>query len=378
MEFWVKEVSIQVPFPPECHQLLLISLGFGTVFLARERTTGKDFAIKVEQHMTLLTAKKNGYEGPPMAAFTDCCNVTRYIPFEALCLFLLTHSDRFPTLDSVYTHGSYQAVVMSPVVDFSNDRVLLSKNDYTRKFPPFTGKFLMTTEGRPLLDEMGACKVAYQLLEGIFHMAQLNMWHTDMSVNNFVIDENLDVQIIDLGIVAFGLTDEDYQQDSFVYVPFMEYELTPEETRELLRPEYMNYNGAHALYIPCYNDLRRKVLWNFGVLVYGILHGFWPWDQPPPRGHDERLQYIHLGHPRIQRRRHRMLTEDIFINEDLSEECKEVLRHLLCRDPLQRPNLERLVQFPWFHMWQTQNRIYQRPFSLEFLNSYTQLVRGYY
>lgn len=87
----------------------------------------------------------------------------------------------------------YQTIVMSPCVDFSPDRKPLKSNAYNRCFPGFTGRFLITQENEPLLNEMQACKVACQLLEAIAYMAEMNMYHGDISVNNYVVDQDLNV-----------------------------------------------------------------------------------------------------------------------------------------------------------------------------------------
>lgn len=116
-----------------------------------------------------------------------------HIPSEALVLLLLTECDRFPKIDSVYIHDRFQAIVMSPCVDYAPDRQPIGNGRVLRKFPPFTGKYLLTPDNRPLLNERQARKVATQLLEGIVHMAEIGLWHNDLSVNNFVVDQRLNV-----------------------------------------------------------------------------------------------------------------------------------------------------------------------------------------
>lgn len=82
---------------------------------------------------------------------------------------------------------------MSPCVDYSPDRGPIGNDRVFRRFPAFTGRYLMTSDNRPLLNEQQARKVAIQLLEGLMHMAEIGLWHNDLSVNNFVVDERLNV-----------------------------------------------------------------------------------------------------------------------------------------------------------------------------------------
>lgn len=117
----------------------------------------------------------------------------RYIPVEALILLFLADSDRFPNIDSVYVHDQYYAIAMTPCVDDTPDRHPTPSGNWKREFPTFTGRFLMETNHTPVLDEMQACKVASQLLQALFNLADMNTWHLDLSVWNFVVDEELNV-----------------------------------------------------------------------------------------------------------------------------------------------------------------------------------------
>lgn len=183
---------------------MLTVTAFGSVYIARERNSAKanpddlqHFAIKVERHKTLQGCANGAYADPPVGPLLEETEnrSIRLIPTEALILLLLTTGDRFPTLDSVYTHGPFQATVMSACVDHAVDRVPPHARDYKSQFPAFTGRYLMAPDNKPLLDEMQACKVASQLLEGMVHMAEMNVWHRDLSVNNYIVDQNLNVSL---------------------------------------------------------------------------------------------------------------------------------------------------------------------------------------
>jgi hypothetical protein len=143
------------------------------------------YAVKVEKHTTMLSAARIRQIVPPMVQVEDT-----YIPQEAFALLLLTFSDSFPKLDSVYLHDRYQTTVMSACFDYSPDR---EPGSIFRRFPSFSGRYLMTQDNKPLLTEMEACKVAGQLLQAIVQLADMRLWHGDLSVNNFILDEKLNV-----------------------------------------------------------------------------------------------------------------------------------------------------------------------------------------
>ncbi|KAJ6105002.1 hypothetical protein N7486_003691 [Penicillium sp. IBT 16267x] len=357
------------------------TLGYGSfaaVYLARERCRpGEDprnvrhFAVKIERHNTLSSAKH--YGSPPVVPIHDNADQARYIPTEALYLLFLTSSHRFPKLDSVYLHDRYQTIVMSACVDPALDRWNPTVSSCATLFPSFTGKYLMARNNRPILDEMSACKVAAQLLEALADMAQINLVHYDLSVLNFVVDQNLNVQLIDLGNVWFGLEDEDFLGHVYAYIPFQEYQMLPELAEVLFRPENRERDFHEDIWVDFEHDVRRITLWKYGVIVYGLLHGYWPWDNPPAGGHEmDLLEYRGNENQRIYDRRVRMMWDNLPMREDLSQDCKDVLRHLFQRDPAKRPSLETLATYPWFSQWAYQNRIYERPFSQEFQEVYCQ------
>ncbi|KAJ5587508.1 uncharacterized protein N7459_003273 [Penicillium hispanicum] len=352
---------------------------FAVVYLARDRAGDnvdpaniRHFAIKVQRHITLTGGYTDGYMEPMMVPIPDASS-QRFIPPEALVLLLLTGCDRFPKLDSVYTHHRFTAIVMSPCVDPAPDRYPLHEDHVSRQFPAFTIRYLLTSDSKPLLDEMAACKVAAQILEGIVYMAQMNVWHNDLSVLNIIVDQGLDVTIIDLGDCVFGLEEEDFWENICGSLPFQEYQMSPELARELHRPNIVIHECSAHAYLP--HDRRQEVLWKYGVLIYGILHGYWPWDTPPPQGHDvDLLDYQFVSEERIWDRRRRMLSEDVPIDPTLSPDCRDVLQALLAMDPAKRPSLETLTQFAWFRQWKYANHRFVRPFSWEFQESYTELV----
>lgn len=112
-----------------------------------------------------------------------------------MVMLFLSESDRFPTLDSVYTHDHFQAIVMSPCVDYNSERQPLQPGNFSRRFPGFTARYLLTKDHRPLLNADEGRKIATQLFQAMRQLADMNAWHNDISVNNILVDKNLNVSL---------------------------------------------------------------------------------------------------------------------------------------------------------------------------------------
>lgn len=126
-----------------------------------------------------------------MTAIQDNDGKYRYIPYEALLLLLTSGNDRFPTLDSVYTEDELHSILMSVCVD--HDILQIEPDELENgRVIAFTGRFL-SYEKEPILNELEACKVASQLLEGCVYLRDMSLSHGDLSRLNYIVDENLNV-----------------------------------------------------------------------------------------------------------------------------------------------------------------------------------------
>lgn len=355
-------------------------IAFGVVYLARSKPIDmvnvdpfdlKHYAIKMERHTTYYVAQH--WNPVAMVPIWDPdAELVTYIPTEALALFLLTHSERFPKLDSVYTHHRFHSIVMSACVDSAADRIHDVEAGLDL-FPSFTGVYLLNRDATPLLNELQACKVASQLLQGMVHMAEFNIVHVDMSVNNFIVDLNLDVQLIDLGNTRFGTKDKYFGHKAHGVLPFQEYQITPPVAQALLQNDRLIQEGKEPYDIVYDEDTRVTAVWKFGVILYGILHGFWPWDTPEDARAWDLLDYRGNISKRVIARRMRMEQMELPISESLSKECRDVLEYIfMARDnPLR---LEILITFPWFTQWLDWHGDWERPYSARFERRYAQAV----
>lgn len=164
------------------------------MFVARDEhptnpANNKYYAIKVETHWTMKN-RLDRVAHPTMTVIEDE-GTYRYIPYEAFLLLLASPSDRFPTLDSVYVDDKLHATVMSVCLD--HDLLVLDPREIKKdRIVAFTGRFI-SCDKIPILNELEACKIASQLLEGYAYLRDMNLSHGDLSKNNYIIDGNLNV-----------------------------------------------------------------------------------------------------------------------------------------------------------------------------------------
>lgn len=151
------------------------------------------------------------------------------------------------------------------------------------------------------------------------------------------------------------------------YLPFQEYQMSPELAVALAATGQKN-EGSGLVWVKCPHDGRQRVLWKLAVLIYGMLHGFWPWDNPPPSGHPHNLLHYDgdTSNKRTSNRRRRIINAELPIDENLSQDCKVVLRAMFRKNPANRPSHAVLQTFPWFRQPATWNQIFERPFSQAF------------
>ncbi|QQK40423.1 Tyrosine-protein kinase, active site [Penicillium digitatum] len=381
---------------------------FGATFIAREKGVAgaslddlEQYAIKSQVHTTQWMDRVSRTNAQ-MAPFCEPGGEKRYMPEEALLLIYLDESKRFPRLNSVYTHGMLTAILMTPCVDPSYEAIsIIDEGHFDRikfkgpvpprirkrypPFPAFDGSYLMSAATKePQLGETEGSKVASQLLQAMIELADMKVCHADISVTNFLMDQNLNVQLIDLGVLTFSLESTDIL-DIDHFIPYQEYQMMPERAIELEKYDIWR-DPSHddvcieSIYLPV--DQREICLWKYSTLIYGFLHGFWPWDEPKPvprhldwhAGYDG--PYNDPLYPVVKRRRKRMINEDVAISESLSQDCRDVLQATLSREKFERPSLEELSSFPWFSRWSAEELESGRPLKRPFVKDFHDKCRA--
>lgn len=380
--------------------------------LARERVDDEavpfedleQYAIKAQAHKTVLSEMKMRLLRPEMVLFEEPTGKRHYIPEEAVVLIYLTDSDRFPTIDSIYTHGMQWALLMQAYVDptpeamapiYEDDFLQTSESEGTVKyvlpdFPSFAGHHLMNRPYGATVNELQGCKIAGQFLQGMVQLADMGIYHADISTYNYLLDQELNVQLIDFGQLYFSLTDEGFETDRAAMIPFQEYQMSPE-----LAVEYMKYDQAWEAQAPqqvpqvetmvptrlvMQSDNRQTALWKYSTIVYGLLHGYWPWEKRVPGALDWCKQYsgkfTDPCYPIIKNRRKRMINEDITVDESLTQDCRDMLQAALSRDPQDRPSLQEMSTFPWFSRWSAAEAVAGRPIKRPRIAKYERAQRG--
>ncbi|KAF3018765.1 hypothetical protein E8E15_007988 [Penicillium rubens] len=122
-------------------------------------------------------------------------------------------------------------------------------------------------------------------LNSVYTHADMSVCHADMSVTNYLMDQNLNVQLIDLGMIHFSLHKSGFMSEIDHFIPYHEYQMMPERAIELEKYDTWR-DPCHddvtleEIYLPI--DQRDICLWKYSTIVYGFLHGFWSWDEPEP------------------------------------------------------------------------------------------------
>ncbi|PWY94153.1 kinase-like protein [Aspergillus sclerotioniger CBS 115572] len=354
---------------------------YGAVFLAHksEDKSNKLYAIKVEP-LTTINASVNPvpyYGNPPSLAplyYPEDLRL-RYIPIEAFILLLVNGFDRFLKLDSVYSHQNFSAMVMEAQIDQEaqsrpydpsgsiHDWLKEAKNQAV-----CNGAKLINRK-QTSLNEIQACKVASHLFEAIAYLHDMGICNTDLSHGNYLVDEQLNTRMIDLGLLHFGVNDQDFSMHKTAYIPSYERSMTPELAIELTKSHWLRkFENQVEASVDIPHDVRQLTCWQLATIIYELLHGFAPWEE---KEWDELIggiteymahgiDYRRLG--KVRERRGRIINEDLPISENLSQDCVDALRMMFVKNPEERPSIEMMATFPWFGQWTSHSpEEFQRP-----------------
>jgi len=156
-------------------------------------------------------------------------------------------------------------------------------------------------------------------------------------------------------MTTFGFDDLDFKKDSWAHVISQENILTPEIALELAKPKWKREDRKlNQVNIPIPYDARIAHLWRIGALTYEMLHGYAPWDSPEycrELGRVDRDREIAAQWEEVDERRDRIINEELPIREDLSQDCVDMLRMMLHKQPMERATLGELCSVPWFGQW---------------------------
>ncbi|PYH87998.1 kinase-like protein [Aspergillus ellipticus CBS 707.79] len=357
---------------------------YGIVFVGQKRNdpSQKSYAIKIEPYLpnnsdvVPVSGKTAGHPSQAPLFVPGIGGIHNpYIPMEAYILLLTHQCKRFPRLHAVYTHDEFKAMVMdlrgamAPSDPDLGTPWIKVWSEHKERYYSYGG-FDFFRAKFTLLHEYQANKVASQLLEAAMCLKDMNLYYTDFSHANYVVDEQLNTTLIDLGLVQFGLHTRYFRSHHVLHAPNYEKFMTPELAVELAKPHWADQdenmeNSSSSIFVEVPIDYRQYSMWQLACITYQLVHGFVPWEDPKwdddiglvteykvelrddPHGVKRRRRLR-----KVRARRQRIINAPLPIAEGVSQDCADALYIMLQQDQARRPRVDDTVAaIPWFGQW---------------------------
>lgn len=158
------------------------------------------------------------------------------------------------------------------------------------------------------LSEMESLKFFQELINALFYLHSQNIAHRDIKIDNMLLDKNKNLKLID-----FGLSTK-YSDDDFLSQPC--------GTVVYAAPELLSNKDYHGMLAD---------VWSSGIVLYGMLSGYLPFSDP-----DDEVNKNNVIHGTIEYPSH------------FSKLSKDLLIHMLDKDPMTRYTLQDIKNHPWF------------------------------
>ena len=162
---------------------------------------------------------------------------------------------------------------------------------------------------RKRLTELESLKFFHQLINALYYLHSQNITHRDIKIDNLLLDSNLDLKLID-----FGLSTK-YKDNELLDQPC--------GTIVYAAPEVLSYRQYHGM---------LANVWSCGIVLYGMLTGFLPFGDS-----DDEIN------------KKKIIEGKIKMPSYLSEDAKNLLKHMLDTNPLTRFTLDDIMSHPWFN-----------------------------
>jgi len=201
---------------------------------------------------------------------------------------------------------------------------ILTDDQYLYTVTPYCegGRLLDRIEGKNRFSEAEARYWFRQILEGLACLKEAGVSHKDLSPENLLVKDGT-VFIIDMGMS--------------LRIPLMN-----DRTRSLIHPQGVCGKWYYLSPEVCVNeqpfDGPTVDLWAAAVILFMMLTGEPPWDEP--KMNDENFRHIAAGGNLIQ-----ILTSR---RAGLSMDAMDLLQKMLYVDPADRLSLEQVISHPWF------------------------------
>jgi phosphorylase kinase gamma subunit len=167
------------------------------------------------------------------------------------------------------------------------------------------------------LSEKRTRQIMASILAGVLHLHSHHVVHRDLKPENILMDATMNVKITDLGF-AVQISENECLYDLFGTPGYM--------APELLRCTQNEYMPGYGLPVD---------LWACGVILYTLLSGL------PPFWHRKQ----HLMFRMIMEGHYTMIGSEW---DDVSENAKDLIRHLLIVNPAERYTAAQALEHPFF------------------------------
>uniref|UniRef100_A0A7N6ACJ1 non-specific serine/threonine protein kinase n=2 Tax=Anabas testudineus TaxID=64144 RepID=A0A7N6ACJ1_ANATE len=250
--------------------------GFGRVYQGYRKCDNMPVAIK---HIPQLGVKHT-------AMYMD--GETKFIPVEVALMLQINPKEG----------QTSAAVTLLDWYDLDSELILVLE----RPVPCLDLIDYMNTRGK-YLDEYEAKIIVKQLVNALIEVHSKGVFHGDIKLQNILIETGSavpQVRLIDFGLGEF-LTKGEYAAEQGTY--------------DYLTPEWFQRGWYTAV---------PTTVWQLGVVVFGMLHGFLPFITADD-----------------------IIFENPLINENLSSDCQGFINSCLVKKAEARPTLETLKHHPW-------------------------------
>lgn len=161
---------------------------------------------------------------------------------------------------------------------------------------------------RKRVREKDACKFLHQILSGVDYLHKHGICHRDLKPENLLMDDYNNIKIVD-----FGLSNTYKDGESLQTACGSPCYAAPEMVAG------KKYDGLAA------------DMWSCGVIIYAMVCGFLPFEDP-----------------KTNKLYQKILNAEYSIPDFVSDECKDLIRKILCTDPTKRLSIEGIRAHPWY------------------------------
>ncbi|XP_033741281.1 sperm motility kinase Y-like isoform X2 [Pecten maximus] len=250
------------------------------------RTIGEGSFAKVRQGFHVLAREKVAVKVVSKKAILLRDYVRKNVHREAVVLQKLQHPNIVRLFEVMETENTYYIVL-----DYADG-----------------GDFMKYLSGKKFLTEFESRRFLRQLTSAVDHMHRSNIVHRDLKLENFLLDKDLNIKIIDFGLsnMFIGETSLSTQCGSPAYAA----------------PEIFS-NQKYGSSVD---------IWSLGVCMHAMLIGTLPF-VPQPANNLAQL--------------HALILKGCSIPEELSVECKDLLKRMLQPDYRRRIRIEEVLHHAW-------------------------------